>query len=177
MRISFALALVAVFASLVFAIAAPVFAHAPPDHVTHVRPILLAAIELPPATPPAALPDPGAGDGGWAVAVLNAYHGHQLLLLAALLMIGAIYVLRKGLTWLPGKVGAFFGTDRGGALITLAIGVLGALALSLASNRFNSQIFAVGLTAAMTAAGGFNLIKRIFAPSDKAPAGAAAVAK
>ncbi len=105
------------------------------------------------------------GDPGTLITqLLGAIQGRNWILIVSAVLSGAIYVVRRwGLAWIP-----WFGTDRGGAVLTVVVGILGALASALATGHFMASSFVDGLVLAMNTAGGFVLVKRILAPSDVA---------
>ena len=74
---------------------------------------------------------------------------------------------------LPGKAGdacAWLKTDRGGAVLVLASGVASAAFVAkIAGQAVTPQLLMGGLGAGITAAGGWSVIKRLFAPPDKQP--------
>ena len=71
---------------------------------------------------------------------------------------------------LPGRAGKACGwlnTDRGGALLVLASGVAGAVFVAkLAGQALTPQVLTGGIGAGITAAGGWNVVKRLLAPKD-----------
>lgn len=96
---------------------------------------------------------------------------------AAILAIGAVWALRKfGGRYLP-----FLKTDRGGALLTLATGVVGGIGHALLTDApVTAELLSDGLAVGVTAAGGYVIVKRIIWPSDAkkaADAAGAAAAK
>ena len=97
--------------------------------------------------------------------------------IAIILLIGLVYVVRRwGRAELP-VVGwkllpAWFATDRGGVVITLALSFLGAIGHALAaSSPVNVELFEAAVLTAVGAAGGYVAIRRMLWPPDKAAAG------
>ncbi len=91
--------------------------------------------------------------------------------LGAALILLVVFLMRK----VVGRYVKFFNTDRGGAVMALVVGVLGTVAsLVSASGKFSVGMLMDGLMAAFTAAGGYATLKKLFSPSDIAPAPAAA---
>ena len=86
----------------------------------------------------------------------------RLAVIAGLLLV--VLILRRvgGFFW------PWFNTDRGGATLALAAGVLTVLVNGLvAGGAFDPQLLVDGLLAAFTAAGAFNVSKRLAKPADK----------
>lgn len=89
--------------------------------------------------------------------------------LAGVICIGLVWLARWGVGKIPGKVGAWFNTDRGGAVMALIVGVLGSVAHMLSSkDPFSMKFIMDGAVMAVTAAGGFTVFNKLFKPSDKA---------
>lgn len=93
----------------------------------------------------------------------------RLAVIAGLLL--AVLLLRKVGGWfLPAKAAAWVNSDRGGATLALAAGVLTVVVNGLvAGGPFDPQLLIDGVLAACTAAGGFSVAKKLAAPSDKSP--------
>lgn len=88
---------------------------------------------------------------------------------ASLLLIGAVWAMRKFAGKIPGKFGAFWSTDRGGAVMALVAGVLGSVAHVLAAKAsFSWAMLSDGVVMAVTAAGGWAVMKKLVSPSDAA---------
>jgi hypothetical protein len=91
----------------------------------------------------------------------------RLVVIGGLLL--AVLLLRRiGGFCLPPKGAAWVSSDRGGAALAIAAGVLTVVVNGMvAGGKFDPQLLIDGALAAATAAGGFNLVKRLAAPSDK----------
>lgn len=118
----------------------------------------------------AGLRDPAADPGAFAKAVYDAFHARNWRLLGALLLVGLVWAARQAKRWVP-----WFGTDRGGAVLVLALGVLTGLSSALAAGApFTGYLLLDCLTGSVIAAGGWVLVKRLIWPKDRAtPAPAA----
>jgi hypothetical protein len=105
---------------------------------------------------------------GAAEVVRGAMHtsNWRLVVLAGLLL--AVLLLRKVGGWfLPGRAAAWVGSDRGGASLALVAGILTVLVNGLiAGGSFDPQLLVDGVLAAATAAGTFNIAKKLAKPSD-----------
>lgn len=106
---------------------------------------------------------------GASATLRNAMHtsNWRLAVLAGLLL--SVLMLRKVGGWfLPARAGEWVNSDRGGATLALLAGVLTVLVNGLiAGGKFDPQLIIDGLLAAATAAGTFNLAKRLAKPADK----------
>ncbi|SDX82697.1 hypothetical protein SAMN05444383_113109 [Myxococcus xanthus] len=90
--------------------------------------------------------------------LLDAVTSRNYALLAALVVVVLVDLLRKfGGGFIP-----FFNTDRGGAVLVLGVSLAGAVANALAAGApFTLALLLTALQVALTAAGGFTIIKRI----------------
>jgi len=90
--------------------------------------------------------------------LLDAVQSRNYALLVALVVVLAVYLLRKfGGSRLP-----FLRTDRGGALLVLGVALAGAVANALAAGApFSGELLLTAVRVALTAAGGFTLVKRL----------------
>lgn len=88
--------------------------------------------------------------------------------LASLLLIGVVWLFRKkGVSFIPGAVGKFLATDRGGVLVTLALAFFGALAHALMSSAAISvSLFWAAAMVAVGAIGGYAGLRRLLWPKD-----------
>jgi len=90
----------------------------------------------------------------------------RLVVIAGLLLV--VLSLRKLAGFLPAKAAAWVQSDRGGATLALLAGVLTVLVNGMvAGGKFDPQLLVDGVLAAATAAGSFNLAKRLASPADK----------
>lgn len=104
--------------------------------------------------------------------IFDAIMRHEWQPAAAAALIGAVSLTRAaaGLPW-TGKAGAFLKSDRGGALLVLLLGVLGGMANAFGAKQdVTPQIIGKGIITGLVAAGGWNVVKRIFFPQDTASA-------
>ncbi len=105
------------------------------------------------------VPDPGNPDT-FVQAVLNAVAAEQWGVVAILVAVAAVYVLRLVATRLPGALGAFFATKRGGAVTALLGGIVTALAgFVLGGKGISVPLLLSGLVLGIGAAGGWNVVK------------------
>lgn len=100
------------------------------------------------------------GDDGGAIAsaVLQAVTTHNYKLLAALVLMGGVWCVRKFAV----KPGTFWASDRGGA----ALAVLGGLVTSIvghvaAGGGFSVSYLVDAFGLAITAAGGYSIIRKL----------------
>lgn len=85
---------------------------------------------------------------------------------AALLLIGLVWMIRKyGADLWPSVT-----TDRGGAMLSLSIAVLGSVANALAGGVLTWGTIYHGVVTGIWAAGGFNLFTRIVTPDNNVKA-------
>jgi hypothetical protein len=134
-----------------------------PPVIAPVSPVARALIPIPPTPPtPVVVPDPGTNFGAFAAAVMVAATSRQWGTLLALLLIGAVWAIRK---WAPV---AFFQTDRGGALLSIVGGLGLAIAAAAAAPGSHSlaQVAITGLLMAITASGSYALYRKLIDPSD-----------
>lgn len=124
-----------------------------------------------PASQPLNVGDP------WSVfeTLVTALQAHlwRVVVVAALvlLVLGLRYGSSLLATRLAGRAGAIFAwftTDRGGACLVLASGIGGAALLAVVAGKaITLQLLVGGLTAGVTAAGGWTVVKRLIIPPDK----------
>jgi hypothetical protein len=100
---------------------------------------------------------------GFVTGLYEAGRSKDYRAVAAALLLAAVYVLRRwGAKWL-----APLGTDRGGALTVLLVGVLGAFSTALTAGKpLGLSLVYDGLMMGLTAAGGWVVVKRIVSPKD-----------
>jgi hypothetical protein len=90
--------------------------------------------------------------------MLDAVANRNYALLVALVVVLAVYLLRK----FGGSRVPFLRTDRGGALLVIGVSLAGAVANALAAGApFSGALMLTALRVALTAAGGFTLVKRL----------------
>jgi len=118
----------------------------------------------------AQIPDPSNPDS-FLGALLQAVASGQWKLVAILAAVGVVFVLRQGAARLPGAVGAFFASARGGAVLALLGGVVTVLAGVLVQPGVKLTLAVVlnGLVLGVMAAGGWTLVRRLIW-GDNAPA-------
>lgn len=124
---------------------------------------LLAAVLILPllAVAQATLPDPSNTDA-FLDAIVQAITGGQWRAVVVLVAVGAVYALRVGGTKLPGKVGAFLATSRGGAVLALLFAVVSGLgAMVLAGKAITLKSVLDVLLLGFTAIGGWVGVRRL----------------
>lgn len=95
--------------------------------------------------------------------------------IVVILLIGVVYCLRRWakapLPWVGWRIlPAWFGTDRGGVVLTLVLGFAGAIAHALyADASVDLNLFEAALMVAITAAGGYATVRRMLWPPDQRP--------
>jgi hypothetical protein len=168
--ISTELARAALLAPAKAPVSAPV---APTD--PQVTPGVSVSVSVAPVAPAASQPAPVViapvkpdDPKGTANVIKGAMHtsNWRLVVIEGLLL--AVLLLRKvGGFCLPTKWAAWVQSDRGGAALAVLAGVLTVVVNGMvAGGKFDPQLLIDGVLAAATAAGGFNLAKRLAAPSD-----------
>lgn len=94
----------------------------------------------------------------------QAVHDRHWILAAALLLSGLTWCLRLCKRWWP-----WLGTDRGGVASLVLCSFFGAIAANLrGGHALNLELALDAVGVAVAAAGGWSVIKKTFAPSDKA---------
>ena len=112
-------------------------------------------------------PDPSKDLGGYAKALYDATAGHHWVLLVGLVLMGVTWGVRKLVPMIHGKVGAWLNTDRGGALLSLGLGLVGGIATAFAAGKaVTFQLLASAVVASWTASGGWSQLKKILGLSD-----------
>jgi hypothetical protein len=90
----------------------------------------------------------------------------RLVVVAGLLL--SVLLLRRLAGFLPARAAAWVHSDRGGATLALATGVLTVVVNGMvAGGKFDPQLLIDGVLASATAAGSFNIAKRLAKPSDR----------
>ena len=127
-----------------------------------LAPLLFAAIVVLPILVLAQVPDPGADPDTFIKALVSALAGGQWKVAGVLGAIGGIYLLRTFGTKIPGAVGAFLGTSRGGAFLALlATLVVGLGAALVAGTPITVNLVLGVLTTAFAAIGGWVGVRRL----------------
>lgn len=106
--------------------------------------------------------------GAFLRAFADAVSSRNWPLVAALVVVCAVWAVRKfGAARVP-----WLSTDRGGAVLVLATSLAGAVATALLGGAaFSLPLLVQALSVALSAAGGFNLVKKLAtAPAPAAPA-------
>lgn len=81
--------------------------------------------------------------------------------LAAIVLVGIVALARKYGARVPGKVGAFISSDRGGAVLALGLAVLGGAANALGAHQpLSLAMLGSAIYVAVLAAGGYALVKK-----------------
>lgn len=109
-----------------------------------------------------AVPDP-ADPSSFLSALLQAVAGGQWKLVSILVAVAVVYLLRQGAARLPGAVGAFFASARGGAVLALLGGVVTVLAgvLIQPGAKWSWAVMVNGFVLGVAAAGGWTLVRRL----------------
>ena len=165
---------------------------APPKHVVKVDAavaaptlpapaagqVIIAPAPAAPAEPTApvtrAFPDPNLDPFGAWQALADACRTGNGRLVAAILLMLLIYLLRQAVAAIP-KVGAWFKTDRGGAVLALVAGVAATLSSALwSANKVTFNLIVSGFVLGLAAGGGWSMMRRIlpaswFIPPPKPP--------
>lgn len=113
------------------------------------------------------IPDPAVDVGGWLNTVLTAVRGSDWRLLAAAVLIGVVWAARrygkKLIPWLE--------TGRGGAVLALALGVLGAISNAIlaghAREAFSASLLLDGLEVGVLSAGGWTAFRHLLGLDSK----------
>lgn len=142
-------------------------------------PVMVASLEVPaPASSPAAAPglgtspstpapvlaDPG-DPGAFLAGLQSAAKAGKWLLVLALICNALVWLLRWGTPKILPKLGEWFGTDKGGTLLALLIGVLSVLVVQLQAGRFDMWMLASGLAAGLLSIGNYTAPKKATSPS------------
>ena len=117
--------------------------------------------------PQQAIPDPSSGIMQYIQAMIDSLKGGNYRMLAAMLIVGFIFICRAALS----KVGwKWVGTDRGGTVVALGTGLLSYIAAGLANGaKIDAWLFIDGIMAGVTAIGGYTAIKKLFGADSSAP--------
>jgi hypothetical protein len=112
---------------------------------------------------PVPVVSPDTDPGGFAGVILDALKSSNWRLLAVLVVILAVWLLRR----FGGKAWPWLATDRGGAVCALVMGMAATLAGILAAGgKLSGKALLDGLVLAFSSAGGWALVKKMLAPSD-----------
>jgi len=99
--------------------------------------------------------------------MLRAIQTDNWKLLGLLIIIAAVWLVRQ----FGGKKWAVLRTDRAGAITVLIMGTAGAIATAIGAGAdFSPKLILNGLMMGVSAAGGWPVLKKLIAPSDKKPA-------
>ncbi len=108
-----------------------------------------------------AIPDPSNTDA-FLGAIVQAIAGGQWRAVVVLVAIGAVYFLKTGGARIPGAIGLFLGTSRGGAILALAFSVVTGLgAMLLAGQPITVKAVIDILLLGFTTIGGWVGVRRI----------------
>jgi hypothetical protein len=110
--------------------------------------------------------DPASDLGGYAQELLKAAQTSNWRLVAGLLLVGTVWGLRLLSAKWPFKFGkaiaTFLGTARGGAVLSLACGVLGGVGnVLLADGSMTPRLFVDGIVMALTASGFWTITNKL----------------
>lgn len=110
--------------------------------------------------------DPTADLGGFVSSVMDAFKAHDYRIVAAVVLMGAVFVARKYLPkWKPALA-----SGKWAAIMSLALGGIGGICIALASGEAFSAAMLIssivgGLTTAFTASGMYSTAKKLSEPS------------
>ncbi len=110
--------------------------------------------------PSIGLPDPGEDPGAWLKLLVEAFRVRDLRMIGALMIVGVVFAARK---W-GAKAWPWLATDRGGAVLVLAVSILGVGGTALASGEPILGSLLDGLAAAFLSAGMYQVYRRLVAP-------------
>jgi hypothetical protein len=122
------------------------------------------------ATNPALRPDARIVEDSLRDVVAGDHRGRAI---AIVLLIGAVYCFRRWgrapLPWVGWKIlPAWFGSDRGGVVLTLSLAFIGGIGHALAAGApVNLSLFEAAFMTALAASGGYVGIRRLLWPPDK----------
>jgi hypothetical protein len=109
----------------------------------------------------ALLTDPSVDPGHFAEQTYQALQHQDYRLFAALAVIGLVWAARKFGGKLPGKLGDFMRSDRGGAVLALVMGVLENVAHAALAGSLTAHAVMDGLVNGVLAAGGYSAAKKM----------------
>lgn len=112
-----------------------------------------------PSSPATTLPDPG-NPGDFIAGMRSAASAGKWLLVLALICNAMVWLLRWGTPKILPKLGEWFGTDKGGTLLALTLGVLSVLVVQLQAGRFDGWMLASGLAAGLLSIGSYTAPKK-----------------
>jgi hypothetical protein len=130
------------------------------------EPNLAAVVDAGPAsgigTSPS-LVDPEKDPGGFASSLLDSAKAGKWRLFAGLLLMAAVWASRR---W-GSSLWPWLKTDRGGAALVLALGMVGGLATALADGApLNLALLVNSVSMAVGGAGTYAVLKKLFNPAD-----------
>jgi hypothetical protein len=103
--------------------------------------------------------------------VIDAIQAHNYAMAVVLILVAAVYAVRKIAPRIHGGLGAFLNSDRGGSLLVLIGGTGGALVTALSAGKHMSfSLLLGGIMTSAAASGGWNIVWDLFWPQDKKPA-------
>ena len=141
-------------------LATPALAHAAPPDAAIVEAAPDAGAAVQPAVPPAV---PSTDDPGVLLRdLVDAGQGGEWWIVGALAAVLATWVLRKIVV----PVVPWFASDRGGAVLALVVGLLGAVSITFAAGRPSWGAIVDGVKLALLAIGTFVAGKKLASPSD-----------
>jgi hypothetical protein len=106
-------------------------------------------------------PDPGVDAGAFIKSAFDAAQRGDYRMFAALALIGVVYVARKYGAKVPGKIGAFAASDRGGAALALGLAIVGGVSHALLAARpLGLSMLVSAVYISFLAAGGYSLVKK-----------------
>lgn len=133
----------------------PTLAWAAPDGGAAVDMAVASAVD-------AGAPAAASGDlGSFVRQAYDAAQRHDYRMLAAVLLIGFVAVARKYGARVPGHIGAFVASDRGGAFLSLGLALIaGVIHALLAGSQLGLGMIATAVYISFLASGGYALVKK-----------------
>lgn len=96
-------------------------------------------------------------------AILTAFQARNFALVGVLATIGIVWGLRSAGARIPGAVGTFLASRRGGAILALVGGLATAIAVPvLAGKNLSGAVLVDALAYGLASAGGWTVVRRIF---------------
>lgn len=131
-----------------------------------VRWIAAACLIVLPCLALAQATNPDQSWGDIIIAMFSAGQGHRWVIFGGL----ACSLLMRVLTTYGARLVPWFGTDRGGAIMVVVIGLLASFAAALASGTVEWRTIVDGLVVAGMALLAYVIPKKVVSPSDVTPA-------
>lgn len=116
-------------------------------------------------SPSAPLPDPTVNAGAFVDGLRGAAAAGKWLLVLALICNAAVALLRWATPKILPKLGEWFGTDKGGTVLALTIGMLSVVVVQLQAGHFDGWMLVSGLAAGLTSIGTYTAPKKAASPA------------